>query len=116
MFVFMDLSYLSLDDFFLVASICIEISCHCFWQLSNTHCVMYLIFITHSMLEGQVGSFQLLGISSKAAINIIEKESLWYDWAYFEHRTKSEIVVSLRYIDSQFSEKLPAVLISKLSV
>jgi hypothetical protein len=37
---------------------------------------MYHIFCIHSSLEGHQGSFQLLAIINKAAMNIVEHESL----------------------------------------
>jgi hypothetical protein len=37
---------------------------------------MYHIFCIHSSVEGHLGSFQLLGIINKAAINIVEHVSL----------------------------------------
>jgi hypothetical protein len=39
---------------------------------------MYQIFCIHSSVEGQLGSFQLLAIINKAAMNIVEHENaLW---------------------------------------
>jgi hypothetical protein len=37
---------------------------------------MYLIFCIHSSIEGHLGSFQLLAIINKAAMNIVEPVSL----------------------------------------
>jgi hypothetical protein len=37
---------------------------------------MYHIFCTHSSVEGHLGSFQLLAIINKAAMNIVEHVSL----------------------------------------
>jgi hypothetical protein len=37
---------------------------------------MYHIFCIHSFVEGHLGSFQLLAIINKAAINIVEHVSL----------------------------------------
>jgi hypothetical protein len=37
---------------------------------------MYHIFCIHSSVEGHLGSFQLLGIINKAAMNIVEHVSL----------------------------------------
>ena len=37
---------------------------------------MYHIFCIHSSVEGHLGSFQLLAIINKAAMNILENESL----------------------------------------
>jgi hypothetical protein len=37
---------------------------------------MYHIFCIHSSVEGHLGSFQLLAIINKAAMNIVEHESL----------------------------------------
>jgi hypothetical protein len=40
------------------------------------HCVIYPIFCIHSSVEGHLGSFQLLAIINKAAMNIMEHVSL----------------------------------------
>ena len=37
---------------------------------------MYHIFCIHSSVEGHLGSFQLLAIINKAAVNIVENVSL----------------------------------------
>jgi len=39
---------------------------------------MYHIFCIHSSVEGHLGSFQLLAIINKAAMNIVEHVSLLY--------------------------------------
>ena len=39
------------------------------------------IFCIHSSVEGHLGSFQLLAIINKAAMNIVEHVSLWYNGA-----------------------------------
>jgi hypothetical protein len=36
---------------------------------------MYYIFCIHSSVEGHLGSFQLLAIINKAAMNLVEHES-----------------------------------------
>ena len=51
---------------------------------------MYHIFYIHSSVEGHLGSFHLLAIINKAAMNIVEHVSLlqvgassgqeWYNW------------------------------------
>ena len=38
---------------------------------------MYHIFCIHSSVEGHLGSFQLLAIINKAAVNIVEHVSLF---------------------------------------
>ena len=38
--------------------------------------LMYHIFCIHSSIEGHLGSFQLLAIINKAAMNIVEHMSL----------------------------------------
>jgi len=44
---------------------------------------MYHIFCNHSSVEGHLGSFQLLSIINKAAMNIVEHVSLLYVRASF---------------------------------
>jgi hypothetical protein len=40
---------------------------------------MYYIFCIHSSVEGHLGSFQLLAIINKAAMNILEYSYLYQD-------------------------------------
>jgi hypothetical protein len=51
------------------------------------------IFCIHSSVEGHLGSFQLLDIMNKAAMNIVDHEHLWYVGASFEVTPKSDIDV-----------------------
>ena len=44
---------------------------------------MYHIFCIHSSVEGHLGSFQLLAVINKAAMNIVEHVSLLYVGACF---------------------------------
>jgi hypothetical protein len=37
----------------------------------------------HFSVEGYLGYFQLLAITNKAAVNIVELVSLWYGGAFF---------------------------------
>jgi len=52
---------------------------------------MYHIFCIHSSVEGHLGSFQLLAIINKAALNIVEHVSLSYVGAYFGYMPKRGI-------------------------
>ena len=52
---------------------------------------MYHIFCIHSSVEGHLGSFQLLDIINKAAINIVDYMSLLYVGAYFVYMPGSGI-------------------------
>jgi len=49
---------------------------------------MYHIFCIHSSVEGHLGSFQLLAIINKAAMNIVEHVSLLYVGASFGYMPK----------------------------
>jgi hypothetical protein len=55
---------------------------------------MYHIFCIHSSVEGHLGSFQLLAIINKAAMNIVDHVSLLYVGAYFGYMPKSGIAGS----------------------
>jgi len=55
---------------------------------------MYHIFCIHSSVEGHLGSFQLLAIINKAAMNIVEHVSLLYVGASFGYRPRSGITES----------------------
>ena len=46
---------------------------------------MYHIFCIHSSVEGHLGSFQLLAIINKAAMNIVEHVSLFHVGASSEY-------------------------------
>jgi len=50
---------------------------------------MYHIFCIHSSVEGHLGSFQLLAIINKAAMNILEHVSLLYVGESFGYMPKS---------------------------
>jgi len=52
---------------------------------------MYHIFCIHSSVEGHLGSFQLLAIINKAAMNIVEHVSLLYVGASFGYMPRSGI-------------------------
>jgi len=53
---------------------------------------MYHIFCIHSSVEGHLGSFQLLAIINKAAMNIVEHVSLLYVGASFGYMPRSGIL------------------------
>jgi hypothetical protein len=52
---------------------------------------MYHIFCIDSSVEGHLGSFQLLAMINKAAMNIVEHVSLLYVGASFGHMPRSGI-------------------------
>ena len=55
---------------------------------------MYHIFCIHSSVEGHLGSFQLLAIINKAAMNIVEHVSLLQVGASYGYMPSSDIVGS----------------------
>jgi len=55
---------------------------------------MYHIFCIHSSVEGHLGSFQLLTIINKAAMNIMEHVSFLYVGASFGYMPRSGIAGS----------------------
>ena len=55
---------------------------------------MYYIFYIHYSVEGHVGSFQLLAIINKAAINIVEHVSLLHVGASSGYMPRSRIAGS----------------------
>jgi hypothetical protein len=52
------------------------------------------IFFIHSSVEGHLGCFQFLAIMNKAAVNIVEQVSLWYNKASFGYIPRRSITVS----------------------
>jgi hypothetical protein len=52
---------------------------------------MYHIFCIYYSVEGHLGSFQLLDIINKAAMNIVEHESLLQVWIYSGYMIRSGI-------------------------
>ena len=52
---------------------------------------MYHIFCIHSSVEGHLGSFQLLAIINKAAMNIVEHVSFLYVGESFGYMPKRGI-------------------------
>ena len=55
---------------------------------------MYQVFCIHSSVEGHLGSFQLLTIINKVAMNIVEHVSLLYVGASFGYMPRSGIAES----------------------
>ena len=55
---------------------------------------MYHIFCIHSSVEGHLGSFQVLAIINKAAMNIVEHMSLLHVGASSEYIPRSGITGS----------------------
>jgi hypothetical protein len=55
---------------------------------------MYHIFYIHSSVEVYLGSFQLLAIVNKAAMNIVEHVSLLYIGTFSEYKPRSRIAGS----------------------
>jgi hypothetical protein len=61
------------------------------------------IFSIHSLVEGHIyGCFQLLAITYKAAMNMVEHVSLWYSGDSFGYTPKSGIARSLGRTISNF--------------
>ena len=54
---------------------------------------MNYIFCTHYSVVGYLGGFQLLAITNKAAMNIVEQVSLCYGGASFGCITNSGVMV-----------------------
>jgi hypothetical protein len=77
---------------------------------------MYHIFCIHSSVEGHLGSYQLLAIIYKAAMNIVEHVSLLYVGESFGYMPSSGIAVSsdstmsnfLRNSQTDFQSGVPA--------
>jgi hypothetical protein len=46
------------------------------------------IFCFHSLVEGHLGSLQLLNITNKAVMNIVQQVYVWYGVATFEYIPK----------------------------
>jgi len=67
---------------------------------------MYHIFCIHSSLEGHLGSFKLLAIINKAAINIVDHVSLLYVRASFGYISRSCIAGSSGSAMSNFLRNL----------
>jgi hypothetical protein len=67
---------------------------------------MYHIFCIHSSLEGHLGSFQLLAIINKAAMNMVKHVFLLYIRASFSYMPRSSIVRSLGSTMSNFLRNL----------
>jgi hypothetical protein len=71
---------------------------------------MYHIFCTHSSVEGHLGSFQLLVVINKAAMNIVELVSLNNEfmkflgkWMELENIILSEVTQSQKNIHGMHS-------------
>jgi hypothetical protein len=64
---------------------------------------MYHIFCIHSSVEGHLGSFQILAIINKTAMNIVEHVSFLYVGVYAQEWYRWV----LRYYYVQFSEEPP---------
>jgi hypothetical protein len=63
---------------------------------------MYHIFCIHSSFEGHLGCFQLLAVTHKVAMNIVEHVSLLYVGESFGYMPRSGIVGSLGNTMSNF--------------
>ena len=61
------------------------------------------IFLIHSSVKGHFGCFQVLAMTNKAAMNIVELMSLWHDWASFGYIPKSGIAESWGRLFPNFS-------------
>ena len=51
-------------------------------------------FYINFSVEGHLGCFQLLAITNKAAVNVVEHVSLWYGGAFFGYMPRSGILGS----------------------
>jgi len=63
---------------------------------------MYHIFCIHSSVEGHLGSFQLLAIINKVAMNIVEHVSLFYVGAFLGYMPRRGIAGSSGIAISNF--------------
>jgi hypothetical protein len=52
------------------------------------------IFFIYSLVKGHLGCFQLLAITNKAAMTIVEHATLWYGGASFVYMPRSDIAGS----------------------
>ena len=68
---------------------------------------MYHIFCIHSSVEGHLGSFQLLAIINKAAMNIVEHVFFLPVGTSSGYMPRRGIAASSGSIMSNFSEQLP---------
>ena len=66
------------------------------------HCANAPHFLYPLFFQGHLGSFQLLVIINKAAINIVKHMSLLYVGAPFGYKPRSSIAVSLGNTISNF--------------
>ena len=70
------------------------------------HCVNESHFCIHSSVVGQLGYFQLLAITNKAIMNIVEHVDLWQGGASFEYIPKCGIAGSSGRPISNFQRNL----------
>ena len=63
---------------------------------------MYHIFLIHSSVKGHLGCFQVLAMTNKGVMNILEHMSLWHNWASFGYISKSDITGSWRRLFPNF--------------
>jgi hypothetical protein len=68
---------------------------------------MYHIFCVHSSVEGHLGSFQLLAIINKAAMNIVKHGFLLQDGTSSEYMSRRSIAGYSASTMSQLFEELP---------
>jgi len=69
-------------------------------------CTTFYVSILYHSVEGHLGSFQLLAIINKAAMNIVEHVSLLYDGASFGYMPKRGIAGSSGSSMSNFLRNL----------
>ena len=55
---------------------------------------MFHIFFIRSLVEGHLGSFQLLAITNETTMNIVEQVSLWHGGVFFGDISRSGIAAS----------------------
>lgn len=65
------------------------------------------IFCIHSLAEEHLGYFQILAITNKADMNIVEHKPFWYDGASFGYMPKNGIGRSSRRAISNFFKEAP---------
>jgi hypothetical protein len=78
--------------YFLVPSVCPQNEwCSHFYSWIVFHCVKEPIFCIHFSVEAYLGCFQLLVITNKPTMNIVEHVSLWYGRSVSRHMPRNSI-------------------------
>ena len=80
MFVFLGLVYLTQYDVFRIHLFVHKFQDVIFFQLCSTPlCKCATSSLSHSLVEGHLGCFQVLAMTNNAAVNIVEHMFLWHD-------------------------------------